>query len=464
MAKSKKTNPNQQPLSPENYIKTRARLLPLHECLVNTTWQEDGIANLIISRKHSNGNVTMCIYSVDLHCVGVKDTFFNFNIEYSRYDEMKRTNSKNLKLQTIDYVLAHNIIFAGVEYAETLGIEPHKDFQKITQYFLEENSIEIEYMEIECGLDGKPFFLATDFYTPAQSNAIIKQLEKSVGKGNFDFIKEVPSGTIFEEDDFEEIEDEKYRYFNQLQPMERADLFKKMINKLDDNDKNDTFENLIKLANAIYVLDLCDMRVVDTYLEIWNKNFKYPIGVEYIFESINKKAGEEFDEELLELIDLATEAVSSESNVVDKDLQKLLKKHTDNPYFCYINLQLIAKEENEKKYTKQLEKYVSTFPSYPLLKMEKYRNQLKQTVTVTEFDILPHKIFEMRTGVSPFEMYQYLLLKMSVECKPHSFNVLQALEDWSLSLPIDESHKDGYIFLLQLLKIDFLQMHFKIND
>lgn len=50
-----------QMLSPENYIRKKARSLPIYECKVNTDWQAEGIAQVIVSRKHINGNVTVCM-------------------------------------------------------------------------------------------------------------------------------------------------------------------------------------------------------------------------------------------------------------------------------------------------------------------------------------------------------------------------------------------------------------------
>ena len=59
-------------LSPENYIRQRARNLPLFQCLVNEGWEEEGLVYATIARKHINGNITFCAYLVDLKCLGIK--------------------------------------------------------------------------------------------------------------------------------------------------------------------------------------------------------------------------------------------------------------------------------------------------------------------------------------------------------------------------------------------------------
>ena len=469
MAKNKKQKTVQQPLTAENYIKTRGRSLPLFECLVNEGWQEDKLAYIIISRKHTNGNITMCSYLVDLYCVGVKQSLYMFNISFSNYLEIIQKNKK-LNLQPIDYVLAHNIIFAGLEYAETLGILPHKDFLKVTECFLEENSVKIEYMEIECGRKGKPFFVADDFYTLPQSNSIMKQLEKSVGKGNFDYLFEVDSNQYEEnlgnekEQENEEIEDDLYRYYDNLKPIDRAELFNKMIKEGYEFKDKEHLEKLIKLANNIYIRDVCDLKVVDSYLHFWKKTFILPIEDVYLVESLNLNPDVEVEEKMFETLGLVTQEISEDSNKVNQKVKNLIKAYSDNPYFCYLDLKLIEKEGNEKKYAKEVEKYFSQFPNNPLLKIENFRNRLKQKLKVSDFDILPHKIFENRTGITPFEMYQYLLLKMAVECKPGSFNILQAIEDWSLELPIYDNYKNEFLFFNQMLKVDSLKLHFKTNS
>ena len=66
-------------LSPKKYIETKVRNLPIYKCLVNKDWDEARIAEIIVMRKHANGNVTAGVYLVDLLCLGIKDTFFFFN-------------------------------------------------------------------------------------------------------------------------------------------------------------------------------------------------------------------------------------------------------------------------------------------------------------------------------------------------------------------------------------------------
>lgn len=188
-----------QMLSPENYIRQKARTLPIYECWVNSDWEESGLANIFVARKHSNSNITLGLYLVDLKCLGVKDAQYRFNIPESEYSEMLYQAGESLEMEQISYTLAHNIVFAGIEFADGFGFKPHKDYTSVAQYILEEDTDDVELMEIECGIDGKPAYLRGPLDSDARAVQIIAQLERTAGPGNY---------TILDQADFEEDEDD----------------------------------------------------------------------------------------------------------------------------------------------------------------------------------------------------------------------------------------------------------------
>jgi len=187
MKKSKKPL-TQQYLSPENYIRQRARILPIHDCFVNSDWQDQKLANIVVSRKHINGNITACFYLVDLNCLGIKDSDYVFNESYPSFQEILLKYSGNMDLIKIDYVLAHNIIYSGLEFAKEYGFTPHKVFQSVTRFMLEDDTDEIELLDIECGNDGKPIYIQGPYDDEATQKRIIAQLEKTAGTGNYKYL------------------------------------------------------------------------------------------------------------------------------------------------------------------------------------------------------------------------------------------------------------------------------------
>ncbi|NDV60300.1 DUF1186 domain-containing protein [Bacteroides sp. 519] len=197
MSKKKQNKAQPKPqLSPEKYIQTKARNLPIEKCLINKDWQEAGVASIVVVRQHKSGNRTLGIFLVDLYCLGIKDAFYYFNIDPIDYEEIEDRFFDSVE---IAYNEVHNIIYGGMAYAEELGIEPVKGFS-LAQYILEEDTEEIPLIEYEFGRNGKPFLFAK---SQLQASQYIPILEKSVGVGNFEY-------TIGLDDDDDEYDDEYY--------------------------------------------------------------------------------------------------------------------------------------------------------------------------------------------------------------------------------------------------------------
>ncbi len=186
-----------QSLSPRKYIETKARSLPIYKCWTTSDWKESGIADVIVSRKHVNGKITVGVYLVDLLCLGIKDTFYVFNEEEEGF--LERMAQQAIDLQEIDYTLAHNIIYTGHDFAMEFDIHPHKEFQT-TKFILEEDTDAIPLVDVPTGdEDGKPHLIVSPeyHYRPA-----LEKLRKNAGEGNFHFTIGV------DEEDEEEFDDE----------------------------------------------------------------------------------------------------------------------------------------------------------------------------------------------------------------------------------------------------------------
>lgn len=179
-----------QMLSPANYIRQKARNLPIYECRVNKDWEETGLVHITVARKHTNGNITMGAYLVDLKLLGVKDAFYKFSIDETEYIELIQQIKYKMDTDTAPYTLVHNIIFAGIEFAGDYGFKPHKDFTLVAQFILEEDNDDVELIDIECGKNGKPLYVRGPHETEAQANKIIAQLDREAGPGNYEFIRQ----------------------------------------------------------------------------------------------------------------------------------------------------------------------------------------------------------------------------------------------------------------------------------
>ena len=425
MAKSKKQKPNVQLLSPENYIRVKARNLPIYECQINTDWKEMGSAEIVIARIHASGRLTAAIYLVDLFCLGVKDSLYVFNTDKEEYLDLIKTLTEEMTMVVADYELVHNIIFSAYEFAAELGFKPHKDFTKVTQYILEEDTDDIEFIEIECGRNGKPLFVKTDAITDAQADAVIRQLDKAVGEGNYE--------VIYTDDD--EYENE----YDDMDEEERWNLFGEIADRGIEELSYKDHEKLLNLSDSIYLNDICDMDKVDALLEKWEHEIVMDISAEeYTPESLGliearEIRGEDM-EELDELLDNAKDNVQDTMH----EIEQLRAKWGNIPYLCFLELIYIDQNENGEAYTAKLNEYHALYPDFSLLKLEKLKNTLLNRDKVSDEDIDFRAIFKDRTAISEYEMFQFQSVKFLALINEDAFDVMQALYEMYDSLEIGQ--------------------------
>ena len=184
-------------LSPENYIKQKARSLPVHECRISADWEESGFPLIVVARKHTTGSFTVGLFLVDLKCLGVKDAQYFFNIYANEYRDLC-AKYEGISLETVPYPLVHNIIYAGFEFAEDYGFKPHKDFT-VAEFILEEDTDDIDFIDIPCGHNGKPLYVRGPHDSDYFVAETINRLEKTAGAGDYEVILN-PGEEDFEED------------------------------------------------------------------------------------------------------------------------------------------------------------------------------------------------------------------------------------------------------------------------
>lgn len=89
MAKKKqKKQQVQQFLSPENYLRQKARSLEIGTCYVTERMKEMGEGHVIVTRRHKGGKVSAAFFLVDIWCLGVKDSFYRLRMDEDEFEEM----------------------------------------------------------------------------------------------------------------------------------------------------------------------------------------------------------------------------------------------------------------------------------------------------------------------------------------------------------------------------------------
>jgi hypothetical protein len=164
-----------------------ARDFPVLECLISANWQKDdpGLVQILVARQQPDGDICFGVYLVDKYCLGLKNTFANAGFSPTRYqNEVRGRIFHETKPQACPAELAHQMIYASIEYAARFGFEPEKDFA-LSQYVLAPRGELEEPYQLTFGRNGKPFFVAGPH---DNATRILKQLEKTAGPGNYDYL------------------------------------------------------------------------------------------------------------------------------------------------------------------------------------------------------------------------------------------------------------------------------------
>ncbi|WOD41386.1 hypothetical protein [Nodosilinea sp. E11] len=144
----------------------------------------EGMGQVIVARQEHN-RLLVGSYLIDYWCLGVKDAIPPRKMGTSEYEKFLGFCEERFDEPFVDITLeqAQAIVFGAVDYARSLGFEPHKDFNPKAQTHLGLRPETL--LPIECGKDGQPFFMSGPYDDVDQ---VVKTLEASVGAGNFHYM------------------------------------------------------------------------------------------------------------------------------------------------------------------------------------------------------------------------------------------------------------------------------------
>lgn len=171
----------------ENSLIRRAREFPILECRISADWEKEqpGLVQVLVARQQPDGNICFGFYLVDKLCLGLKNSLAHAGVPASEYRRKLRDSVFiNSKPEDCPPELAHQMIYQAIDYAQQFGFTPEKDFA-VNQLVLEPRGELKEPYDITFGRNGKPFFIAGPHDNVAR---IMRQLEKTAGPGNFDYL------------------------------------------------------------------------------------------------------------------------------------------------------------------------------------------------------------------------------------------------------------------------------------
>ena len=215
--KQKKQQAGQQFLSPEQFMRQRARLLEIGTCYVSEDMTSYGEGYVAVTRKHTGGRTSIAVYLIDTFCLGVKDSYFRLRLEE---DELEELLDRAPAIRECSYEEAHNWVYGAISWAEEAGIDPHKSFN-VTQYMLEEDTDDIPLIEYDFGYKGKHLLVAD---STAEVNRYLPLLEKNLGEGNYDYTIRLDDEDYYDDEDDMDLGVEDIR--ERLGHFEDSPLFK----------------------------------------------------------------------------------------------------------------------------------------------------------------------------------------------------------------------------------------------
>jgi hypothetical protein len=438
MSKNKKGPFNNGQLSPEKYVRTQARTLPVEACLITEEWQNSGICNIIIARKHKTGNLTIGLYLVDTYCLGLKDTSYQFNISAHELNYFKGNRS----MIKCDYVLAHNIIYGGIAFAEDYGFNPHKDFA-VTRFILEEDDEGVELMDIDFGLEGLPCYMRGPYDDDIKARSIEATLAHNAGPGNYTVI--APPGDFAFDEDGEQDENDFLD--------EEDNPFLIVLKKVSED-----YDQFLRPPEVREMLS--NSRIGMDYELSGN-----PIETEYV-----RYDGEEERKEYVGLYEMVFESTDM-GRVIEK-LKKALLKYPDKPLFynlahtAYtIDSQWDKADEIVYETYRRFPGYLFSKIAYSNLLMDK--NRLDEVLAVFDGNrdlnaLYPGRKVFHKTEASAFfgTLCRYFITVDNVDAADQYMNAI--LKYGLINLP-GQTAVEGAIIGLAKLKMDKLEEAGKLN-
>lgn len=165
--------------------------LPFGPCFVSADWDQevDGaptLVTIVATRLSPQGVLIPAIALVDRTCLGVKNAFVAqpiSEIELHRWLEPMRQAHGDMR--QVEPILVQSIVYNAIDYAKKLGFLPHRDFPEPVFGPRPEVLLDTFLARRE-----RPFYIVGP---DDDAQAIIDQIERAVGEGNYDVVVPVES-------------------------------------------------------------------------------------------------------------------------------------------------------------------------------------------------------------------------------------------------------------------------------
>lgn len=178
-SKKSSSGANAARLKPADFIKQKARTLPIGDCYLGSDPDNPGRTTAVVTRIRPSGNIAACYFMIDKNCFGVTDAFCRVNMTPDNWKDELEESTSLYHLKPASYAEIHNLIFGAIEFAEEAGLEPASTFD-IAEYMLDDDSDEsIPLMTFDFGRNGK-HYVEISQYTP-EAMGVVEGLKEKLG-------------------------------------------------------------------------------------------------------------------------------------------------------------------------------------------------------------------------------------------------------------------------------------------
>ena len=164
-----------------------ASTAPVLHCCVATDLQDEGMGQVLVSRRCGPSQVASAVFLVDRYCLGVKGCFGHIMSASEYRERIYDRLQQRFQMNSIDLETAFLIVQGSVDYARQFSLAPHADYRKLSPIF---GAPDVTGREppIEFGQEGKPFYIRGPHETPEEARRIVGLLRDACGDEGFHYL------------------------------------------------------------------------------------------------------------------------------------------------------------------------------------------------------------------------------------------------------------------------------------
>lgn len=145
-----------------------------------------GLAVVLLAEPEPHSRVSTCCFLVDTWCLGVKNTLPSQSMSVRRFAAHRADVFAPWSCEgtSVALELGRHLVLGAVQFARTLGFEPHRDFTRAQPAL---GGLD-EPCAIEFGRDGMPFYVNGP---DDDAESVLAALERTVGPGGYHYSVQV---------------------------------------------------------------------------------------------------------------------------------------------------------------------------------------------------------------------------------------------------------------------------------